>query len=138
MTTRHDAGEAPRLAPIDPALLLEIHGQSPIVFHRIYVDVTGDILAALWLSYAVYYVTEGITVSRDGWWSRSQPQWAADTGMSRREQERARRCLRRLALIEERRQPNAPMRFRLDFERLYTLLEVAAMGANQARGGTRR
>ena len=58
--------------------------------------------------------------------------------MSRREQERARRCLRRLALIEERRQPNAPMRFRLDFERLYTLLEVAAMGANHHRGGPRR
>ena len=138
MTTRHDAGEAPRLAPIDPALLLEIHGQSPIVFHRIYVDVTGDILAALWLSYAVYYVTEGITVSRDGWWSRSQPQWSADTGMSRREQERARRCLRRLALIEERRQPNAPMLFRLDFERLYALLEAAAIGDGQACGGPRR
>ena len=138
MTTRHDAGEAPRLAPIDPALLLEIHGQSPIVFHRIYVDVTGDILAALWLSYAVYYVTEGITVSRDGWWSRSQPQWSADTGMSRREQERARRCLRRLALIEERREPNAPMLFRLDFERLYALLEAAAIGDGQARGGAFR
>ena len=138
MTTRHDASDAPRLAPIDPALLLEIHGQSPIVFHRIYVDVTGDILAALWLSYAVYYVTEGITVSRDGWWSRSQPQWSADTGMSRREQERARRCLRRLALIEERRQPNAPMLFRLDFERLYALLEAAAIGDGQACGGPRR
>ncbi|MBT0960216.1 hypothetical protein [Denitromonas iodatirespirans] len=111
---------------IDPALVLEVFGQSPIVFHRIYVDVTGDILAALWLSYAVYYLNEYPEAAEAGWLARSQDDWHADTGMSRREQERARRRLRELGLIQERRRPNASMQFQVDYERLYDLLDAAA------------
>ncbi len=110
---------------IDPALILEIFGQTPVVFHRLYVDVTGDILAALWLSYAVYYLAELVADVDEGWLGRSQEMWQSDTGMSRREQERARRRLRDLGLISERRRPNAPMQFRVDFDRLFAGLEAA-------------
>ena len=119
---------------IDPSLVLEIFGQNPIVFHRIYVDVTGDILAALWLSYAVYYQNEMPEALDDGWLARSQAQWQEDTGLSRREQERARRRLRELDLIVERRQPNAPMQFRVNFDRLFDRLEVAAANAHSGQG----
>ena len=119
---------------IDPSLVLEIFGQNPIVFHRIYVDVTGDILAALWLSYAVYYQNEVPEAFHDGWLSCSQAQWQADTGLSRREQERARRRLRELDLIVERRQPNAPMQFRVNFDCLFDRLEAAAAQAQSGQG----
>ena len=34
-------------------VVLEILGQAPIVFHRIFVDIMGSVTAALWLSYAL-------------------------------------------------------------------------------------
>ena len=35
------------------ATLLNWLGQSPITFHRIYVDITGSVVSGLWLSYAL-------------------------------------------------------------------------------------
>ena len=35
---------------VNPTLLLELFGQTPIVFNRIYIDVTGSVSAALWLA----------------------------------------------------------------------------------------
>ncbi len=122
----NEANSPPFPSGIDPTLLLEIYGQTPIVFHRIYVDITNDILAALWLSYAVFYVNEFPESVEDGWVARSQAHWQADTGLSRREQERARRRLRELGLITERRRPNAPMQYRVEFDRLFTCIERAA------------
>lgn len=116
---------------IDPALILEIYGQTPVVFHRLYVDVTGDTLSALWLSYAVYYMNEFASSLEDGWLARSMEMWQEDTGMSRREQEGARRRLRDLGLIAERRRPNAPMQFRVDFDRLFAALQAITSANNR-------
>ena len=46
---------------------------------------------------------QSIEPSADGWFIRSQEQWTQETGLSRWEQETARRALRRSGLLEERR-----------------------------------
>ena len=112
-------------AGIEPAVLLEILGQAPIVFHRIFVDITGSVTAALWLSYALYALEER-RAGDDAWFSKSQDEWQRDTGLTRREQETARKRLRALELLEERRGMNLPLTFRVDCLRLLALIEAHA------------
>ena len=86
---------------LDTALLLDIFDE-PIVFHRSYVPIAGGITPALFLSYAGY-VGEDQPKEHDGWFTRTQSEWERDTGLTRREQETARRLLRECGLLEERR-----------------------------------
>ena len=72
------------------------------MFHRCLVPVTGSVTAALMLSQAIRD-TEDLDPLAGGWFSKSQEQWAEATGLSRWEQETARRALRQAGLIEERR-----------------------------------
>ncbi len=86
---------------LDTALLLDVLDE-PIVFHRSYVPIAGGITAALFLSYAGY-AYEDLPNRHDGWFTRTQTEWERDTGLTRREQETARRLLRERGLLEERR-----------------------------------
>ena len=108
---------------IDPGLLLELFGQTPIVFNRLYVDITGSVTAALWLAYAVYHVCERESAPGN-WFCKSQHDWLRETGLSRREQESARKQLRLLGVLEEQRRPNAPLAYRIVLSRLYALMET--------------
>lgn len=82
-------------------LLLEIF-DLPVSFHRCLVPVTGGVTAALMLSQAIW-TSQTIEPSANGWFSRSQEQWTEETGLSRWEQETARRALRSAGFLEERR-----------------------------------
>jgi hypothetical protein len=92
-----------RIEPRDitPQLLLEVF-DSPVSFHRCLVPVTGGVTAALMLSQAIW-TTQSLEPASGGWFVRSQDQWTQETGLSRWEQETARRALRRSGLLEERR-----------------------------------
>lgn len=81
-------------------MLLEIF-DAPITFHRCLVPVAGGVTAALFLSQAIW-LTETQTRFTEGWFMCSQEQWTQETGLSRWEQETARRELRVAGLIEER------------------------------------
>ncbi len=116
---------------IDPGLLLELFGQTPIVFNRIYLDITGSVTAALWLAYAVYHVCERQRRPGD-WFVRSQAEWFRETGLTRREQENARKRLRFLGILVEERRPNAPLAYRMDIQRLYALMDHHARQINAA------
>ena len=107
---------------LDTALLLDIFDE-PIVFHRSYVPIAGGITAALFLSHAGY-ACEGQPKAHDGWFVRSQAEWERDTGLTRREQETARRLLRERGLLEERRvgMP-AVLWYRVNWARLRESLE---------------
>lgn len=107
---------------IDPGLLLELFGQAPIVFNRIYVDIAGSVTAALWLAYAVYHVCERESAPGN-WFRKSQHDWLRETGLSRREQESARKQLRILGVLEEQRHPNTPLAYRIVLSQLYALME---------------
>ncbi len=107
---------------LDTALLLDIFDE-PIVFHRAYVPIAGGITAALFLSHAGYAYAD-LPEDRDGWFTRTQTEWERDTGLTRREQETARRQLRERGLLEERRvgMP-AVLWYRVNWARLRDSLE---------------
>jgi len=82
-----------------PNGLLELLGR-PIAFQRCFVKITGSITASLMLSQAVYWSDKGSLA--DGWFYKTQDEWEAETGMSRYEQETARKILRSKGLLEEK------------------------------------
>jgi hypothetical protein len=86
---------------ITPELLLEVF-DAPVTFHRCLVPITGSVTAALMLSQAIW-TTQGLDPQADGWFVRSQEEWAEETGLSRWEQETARKALREAGLWQERR-----------------------------------
>ena len=77
---------------ITPQVLLDVF-DTPVSFHRCLVPVTGGVTSALMLSQAIW-TTQSLEPSADGWFIRSQEQWTQETGLSRWEQETARRALR--------------------------------------------
>jgi hypothetical protein len=70
----------------------------PIAFHRVFVTVTGGVLPALMLSQAVYWHPRGS--AEDNWFYKSQAEWGKETGMSRYEQEGARKRLKQVTTTE--------------------------------------
>ena len=108
--------------PLATALVLDIFDE-PIVFHRAYVPIAGGITASLFLSYAGYACAD-LPQDQAGWFTRTQTEWERDTGLTRREQETARRQLRERGLLEERRvgMP-AVLWYRVNWARLRDSLE---------------
>ena len=82
-------------------LLLDVF-DLPISFHRCLVPITGGVTAALMLSQAIW-ISEGLDPEAGGWFCRSQEEWTEETGLSRWEQETARRSLRNGGFVEEQR-----------------------------------
>jgi hypothetical protein len=86
---------------ITAELLLDVF-DLPISFHRCLVPITGGVTAALMLSQAIW-TSEALDPEVGGWFCRSQEEWTEETGLSRWEQETARRSLRTGGFLEERR-----------------------------------
>ncbi|OQC17867.1 hypothetical protein [Candidatus Skiveiella danica] len=86
---------------LSPELLLAVFDM-PVSFHRCLVPVAGGVTAALMLSQAIW-ITETLESASSGWFMCSQEQWTQETGLTRWEQETARRALRRAGLLVERR-----------------------------------
>jgi hypothetical protein len=86
---------------ITPELLLEVF-DAPVTFHRCLVPITGSVTAALMLSQAIW-TTQGLDPQADGWFVRSQEEWTEETGLTRWEQESARKALRDAGLWQEHR-----------------------------------
>jgi hypothetical protein len=82
-------------------LLLDVF-DLPISFHRCLVPITGGVTAALMLSQAIW-TSQELDPETNGWFCRSQEEWTEETGLSRWEQETARRALRSGGFLEERR-----------------------------------
>jgi len=99
------------------------HFDRPIAFQRPFVTITGSVTAALFLSQAVYWAKNRIAQDRDGWFYKIVPEWEEETGLSRREQESARRRLTQLGILEAvRRGVPARLWFRVDLQKLGELL----------------
>ena len=112
----------PAILPrLTSSLVLEVF-DLPITFHRCLVGVTGSVTAALMLSQAMAW-SEELAAEVEGWFCRSQGEWAEETGLSRWEQETARRVLRNCGLLDERKM-GIPARlwFRVNRPRLATAL----------------
>lgn len=92
----------------------------PLVLHRIFVEITGDIKTALLLSQACYWSQR--TNDEDGWFWKTGEEWEEETGLTRKEQERARKELKELSLMSETlRGLPAKMYYRVEWEKVYEL-----------------
>ena len=111
---------------ITPQMLLMIL-DNPIAYHRIYATITGSVTSAVMLSQSMYWTPR--TTDPHGWFYKTADEWQEETGLSRREQETARRILKDLQILEEKKQ-GLPCKlfFRLNLEVLYRLI---VDGANQ-------
>lgn len=96
----------------------------PIAFHRVFVTVAGGILPGLMLSQAFYWHPRGS--AEDNWFYKTQPEWEAETGMTRWEQETARKKLREVVAPsgvhlwgEQRRGVPAKLFYRVDIAALW-------------------
>lgn len=89
------------VAPVaDQALLTNLLGP-PIAYHRTLARITDGVHSGLLLSRALHLSRPGREGTSNGWIERTTRQWTDDLGLSRREQENARRVLARLGLWDE-------------------------------------
>lgn len=94
----------------------------PIAFQRPFVALTGSITAALMLSQAVYWQRR--CKADGGWWWKTREEWTEETGMTREEQEGARKKLAASGFWkEERRGMPAKLFFSLDMQAIKVALQ---------------
>ena len=112
------------MSNITPEMFLTILDR-PIAYHRIYATITGSVTAAVMLSQAMYWTPR--TNDLDRWFYKTSVEWEKETGLSRREQETARRILKDLAILEEKKQ-GLPCKlfFKIDLEKLYSCIIESA------------
>ncbi len=106
-----------------------------IAFHPVFRDVAGSTVGGVFLSQAYYWSTGGrIAAERAGWFYKTGKEWTEETRLSRSEQDRARRDLKAVGLLEERLQGRpAKMFYRLNLERLFELILEVAQGKPVAK-----
>ena len=101
--------------------LIEAMNEQPIAFNKHYVFLGCGINGALMLSQLVYWTSR--TKDADGWIYKTQVEWTRETGLTRTEQENARKKLLELGFITEKKM-GVPCRvfFRVERENLYKSL----------------
>lgn len=101
--------------PLDDAL------DRPIAFNPAFKRLTGSTVAALMLSQAWYWSKR--TSDESGWFYKTVEEWEEETGLTRSEQETARKHLKRFMEIDLRGVP-ARLYYRLNKEEIYSALGV--------------
>lgn len=105
--------------------------ERPIAYYPAFARLAGGVTAGVFLSQLFYWTGKG--KSAGGWIWKSQQDWEDETCLSRREQETARRKLRALGVIEERRAGvPATLHYRIVIDRLYELLAEQSSMAESA------
>ena len=101
--------------------LFEVLTDRPIAYHVALARISGGVTAGIFLSQLLYWTGKG--KDPEGWIYKTQPEWTEETGLTRREQETARKRLRsRNILEEERRSVPARLYYRINFHMLIELL----------------
>ena len=115
----------------DAVMVAKVLGPS-VAYHRTLADIGGGVHAGLMLSRALYRTRLQITRRHDAWITSTAARWSEEIGLSRREQETARRNLARIGVWEEALRgmpPRSVARIRLDC--LLSLLTGNAPAAAQ-------
>lgn len=98
------------------AVLLNLLGQPPVTFHRSYVDITGGVVSALWLSHAM----DKTVASPNGGHvlEMTARKCEEETGITRAQQATCRRQLIALGLLSEEDRRGNVRRYRIHADRL--------------------
>ena len=78
--------------------LLEILDR-PISYHRCFAQITGSVAAGVMLSQLIYWSKR--TSDPEKWFYKTQKEWQEETGLTRTEQENARKKLRNLVECQQ-------------------------------------
>ena len=106
----------------------------PIAYHRIFAHLGGDANAAVFLSQALHWTPRASHKNKkapadEGWFFKSQADFWEETGLTRYNQETARRKWRKLGVLEERRAgQSGHIFYRINLERLAQLLRALIDG----------
>jgi hypothetical protein len=105
---------------LDPCNIKEIRAMLDLIdrtiaYRRELATLTGSVQAGLMLSQALYWQERA--VRQDGWWYKTIDAWEEETGLSRREQETARKKSRKY-LHSELRDVPARLYYKIDREAL--------------------
>ncbi|WP_287919763.1 hypothetical protein [Comamonas sp.] len=96
----------------------------PIAFHRAFVGLGVGVTGALLLSQSIYWSRR--CADDGGWFFKNANEWEEETGLTRREQETARKRLKAESLIqEELRGVPATLHFRVDFDAIVKAIQMA-------------
>lgn len=94
----------------------------PIAYHKRLVQIAG-VTGAVMLSQAIYWSNNESVIERDGWFWKTQEEWEEETGLTRREQEGARKKLKKSGILVENLQGNpAQLWYMVDFDALVSWL----------------
>jgi hypothetical protein len=108
----------------------------PVAYYPRLALAVGSVKATVFLCQLLYW--EGKQESAEGWIYKTQPEIEEETGLTRREQESARKILVGLALIEEmRRGDHGKMHFRVNLDALDRLWDEWRKAPN-VNGGKRQ
>ena len=113
---------------VNQALMLDVLGQPPVMFHRAYVGIAGGITGALWLSFAMGRRAQAVAALQEAdqaiveptWFSFSREECEEGTGLTRHQQDSARKELRQMGVVLERRRSTTEVA--IDTRRLGQLL----------------
>lgn len=101
--------------------LIDAMNDRPIAFNRHYVSLGCGINGALMLSQMVYWSKR--TKDKNGYFYKTQDDWEQETGLTRREQETARKRLRELGFVSEHKHGvPCKVHFRVEHNNLYMAL----------------
>lgn len=101
--------------------LIEAMNDQPIAFNKHYVFIGCGVNGALMLSQLVYWTSR--TKDTDGWIYKDHHEWTLETGLTRKEQHTARKALKDLGFISEKKRGVPPrVYFRVERETLYKAL----------------
>ena len=101
--------------------LIDTMNDRPIAFNRHYVALGCGINGALMLSQMVYWSKR--TKDKNGYFYKTQEEWEQETGLTRREQETARKRLRELGFVSEHKHGvPCKVHFRVEHDNLYMAL----------------
>ncbi|SYF34689.1 Uncharacterised protein [Klebsiella pneumoniae] len=108
----------------------------PIAFQRSFIRLDIGVTAALFLSQMTYWTNRS---DDDGWVYKTQEEWEEETGLSRYEQEGARKKLRSIGvLLEKRKGVPARLFYKVDNNVLYQMLVDANKNAEKPHTGMRK
>lgn len=113
--------------------VLTLLGDRPIAYHPILAKKLGGVEVAVFVSQLLYWTGRGKLAG--GWIFKTQAEFEAETGLSRRNQETARKKLKKLMVLEEKLQGvPATLHYRLNLDVLAAILDDEPETENEQTG----
>lgn len=116
---------------LDKKLIESILSERHVLYRRDFARVFGGVCPGLFLSQLFYWMGRG--QDEDGWIYKTMDEWNEETGMTRKELERARRMLRETLVLEEKRGVSK-LYYRVNMD---VLIEKLADASNRPIGAVR-